>query len=224
MGKGILTPRQSDFLELVKGDGWLTKNFFLGGGTALSEFYLRHRMSEDLDFFSEEREVSPRAIHSFLRRIAPRLKIKSFETKDFGGVQMCFLKFAKNKTLKVDFSCYPFPPIERWTYFGKLRVASIYDITVDKLQTIGAKPRSRDYIDLYFILKDKNYQLPKILDDIRIKFDWVLEPFSLASQFMRVKDIKDKDFPKMLKPFDRKEMEEFFLGLAKSLEKEIFVA
>ena len=51
MGKSILTPKQFDFWELAKKDLWLTKNFFLGGGTALSEFYLHHRLSEDLDFF-----------------------------------------------------------------------------------------------------------------------------------------------------------------------------
>lgn len=32
----------------------ITDNFYLTGGTALSEFYLQHRLSEDLDFFSEQ--------------------------------------------------------------------------------------------------------------------------------------------------------------------------
>lgn len=36
------------------------------------------------------------------------------------------------------------------------------------------------------------------------------------------KRFKKGDFPKMLVPFDRKDMENFFLNLAKSLKKEIF--
>ena len=222
MGKNILTPRQSDFLELASKDPWLTKNFFLSGGTALSEFYLRHRLSEDLDFFSEK-EVSERNLRAFVQRLSSKLGVKKFTIGGIGGVQTYLLEFSKNQILKVDFSYYPFPPIERWTFFGKLRVASIYDIAVDKLQTIGAKARVRDYIDLYFILKEKNYQLGKILQDIRVKFDWILEPSTLASQFLRVKDLKDEGFPRTLKPFNRKKMEEFFLSLAKRLEKEIFV-
>jgi len=209
-------------LELAKKDSWLTKNFFLGGGTALSEFYLRHRLSEDLDFFSEK-EINERSLRSFLRKISGKLGIKGFEKRDFYGLEIYLLKFSRNQTLKVDFSYYPFPPVEKWTFLGKLRVASLYDIAVDKLQTIGAKARPRDYIDLYFILKEKGYKVNKILGDIRAKFDWTIEPSSLASSFMMIKDLKTGDFPKMLKPLDRKEMENFFLGLAKSLEKEIFV-
>lgn len=222
MEKSILTPRQFDFLELAEKDPWLTKNFFLSGGTALSAFYLHHRLSEDLDFFSEK-EVSERSIRAFLKKTSPKLGFKDFERKNFWGLEMYVLRFNRKEMLKVDFSYYPFPPIEKWTYFGKLRVASIYDIAVDKLQTIGSKVRPRDYIDLYFIFKEKGYQLKNLLDDIRIKFDLSIEISGLASSFLMVKDLKDEDFPRMLKSFDRKEMEEFFLSLARSLEKEIFV-
>lgn len=222
MEKSIFTPRQFDFLELAEKESWLTKNFFLGGGTALSAFYLHHRLSEDLDFFSEK-EISERSIRNFLKKISPKLGFKDFERKNFWGLEMYVLKFNKQEMLKVDFSYYPFPPIGKWTYFSKLRVASIYDIAVDKLQTIGSKVRPRDYIDLYFILKEKGYQLKNLLDDIRVKFDLSIEISSLASNFLMVKDLKNRDFPRMLKSFNRKEMEDFFLELAKSLEKEIFV-
>ncbi len=55
MGKTILTPKQFEFLELVKVEPQITKAFYLTGGTALSEFHLKHRLSEDLDFFIEEK-------------------------------------------------------------------------------------------------------------------------------------------------------------------------
>jgi hypothetical protein len=45
---------------------------------------------------------------------------------------------------------------------------------------------------------------------------------TLASQFIKVKELKQEEFPKMLVKFDTKDMERFFLGLAKSLEAEIF--
>ncbi|MEW5692252.1 MAG: nucleotidyl transferase AbiEii/AbiGii toxin family protein [Candidatus Hydrogenedentota bacterium] len=37
---------------------FFTQKFYLTGGTALSEFYLKHRISEDLDFFCENEEVN----------------------------------------------------------------------------------------------------------------------------------------------------------------------
>jgi len=45
---------------------------------------------------------------------------------------------------------------------------------------------------------------------------------NLANQLIRVKDIKKEDYPRVIVPFDINEMEKFFLGLAKSLEKDIF--
>lgn len=60
MGKTILTPKQSQFLELISQDKQITKRFYLTGGTALSEFYLQHRLSYDIDLFTEKEEVDRR--------------------------------------------------------------------------------------------------------------------------------------------------------------------
>ncbi|MEO0122442.1 MAG: nucleotidyl transferase AbiEii/AbiGii toxin family protein [candidate division WOR-3 bacterium] len=48
----ILTPLQQDFIRAFSKTK-LVENFFLTGGTALSAFYLFHRYSEDMDFFTE---------------------------------------------------------------------------------------------------------------------------------------------------------------------------
>lgn len=48
----ILTPLQRRFLAAFSQTA-LQRDFFLTGGTALAHFYLHHRLSEDLDFFTE---------------------------------------------------------------------------------------------------------------------------------------------------------------------------
>ncbi len=53
MGKNILTPSQHFVLDLAIREEDLTDWFYFTGGTALSQFYLHHRYSEDLDFFSQ---------------------------------------------------------------------------------------------------------------------------------------------------------------------------
>ena len=53
MGKTILTTIQQKALDSIASDTIVKNHFYLSGGTALATYYLHHRLSEDLDFFSE---------------------------------------------------------------------------------------------------------------------------------------------------------------------------
>ncbi len=225
MGKSILTTKQLDFLELAQAQKFIAQKFYLTGGTALSEFYFQHRLSEDIDLFSEE-EVNPRVVESFLQKISVKLGISKIIKQNYLGLYTYKLQYKDGKELKVDFNYYPFPEVEKGTYFKNLKVSSIYDIAVNKIHTVTMRSRSRDYIDLYFIFKHVNYVAAEYLQRIRLdsqaKFDWPLEIKNLITAFLKVKDFKEEEFPKMLVPFNRKDMEDFFLDLAKSLEGSIF--
>src|SRR3989344_5689675 len=192
MEQTILTPHQSQFLDLVASEKQLTKHFYLTGGTALSEFYYQHRLSEDLDFFNPEAEVNQPALEIFL----------------------------KKNLQKVDFNYYPFPRIEPGKKYKDVSIDSVYDIAANKLHTMFMKPRSRDYIDLYFILSREKYPLDKLIIAAKTKFDWHIDKVTLASQFLRTKDFDESAM--MLVPFDKKKMDNFFFDLAKSLNKDIF--
>ena len=54
----ILTPFQKQILTAV-GHSPLKSSFYLTGGTALAAYYLQHRYSEDLDFFTDAQEAVP---------------------------------------------------------------------------------------------------------------------------------------------------------------------
>ena len=77
MEKTILTPKQLEFLELIKIESEITKRFYLTGGTALSEFYLKHRLSEDIDLFTEENEVDQKLIEAYLKKFLLFYRSKS---------------------------------------------------------------------------------------------------------------------------------------------------
>src|SRR3989338_2635470 len=126
MGKTILTPKQLNFLELAQAQASITKGFYLTGGTALSEFYFKHRLSEDIDLFSE-REVEPSVVSAFLKHVGPRLGIAKAIGEVFLGLNTYKLQYRDGETLKVDFNYYPFPRIEKGVFFKKLEVSSIYD-------------------------------------------------------------------------------------------------
>jgi len=53
MAKKILSPLQRDILGFLSEQNIIRQQFYFGGGTVLSECYLHHRLSEDLDFFSD---------------------------------------------------------------------------------------------------------------------------------------------------------------------------
>lgn len=220
MGKSILTAKQLKFLEFVNKQKSVTENFYFTGGTALSEFYLHHRLSEDLDFFSLE-EVKQITVEAFLKKFSQKILLKEIKKKQFLGLFSYTLIYEDNEKLKIDFNYYPFPLIDKGLKFKNIIVDSLYDIAVDKLHTLFMKPRTRDYIDLYFIMKKENYLLPRLILDAKAKFDWDIDKVNLGSQFSRVRDLKDEDFPKMVVPFDKKDMENFFLKLAGSLKDQI---
>ena len=52
--KKILSKEQKKFLDLFSKQKKLTNVFYFTGGTALAYFYLPYRLSEGLDFFSEQ--------------------------------------------------------------------------------------------------------------------------------------------------------------------------
>lgn len=219
-GKSILTLHQREILEVISEEKYFTQRFYLAGGTALSEFYLKHRISEDLDLFSEKQEVSPLPILRFFEDKAEFLKIVKIEPKRVFGLYSFFLHFQDKEVLKVDFNYYPFPRIERGAKFNELEVESIYDIGVDKIHTVVLKPRARDFIDIYFIIKERKYSFEKLLMQAKAKFDWDISLIELGARF--IEGSKLTDYPRMLKKIDHQEWQSFFLEEAKKLKKEIF--
>lgn len=82
---------------------FLQKNFYLSGGTALAGFYLFHRYSEDLGFFSEN-EVDPMQINIFFKGIQKRFKVKEGQQK-FGISIDSLLDIAVNKLFTIYQRC-----------------------------------------------------------------------------------------------------------------------
>lgn len=216
----ILSKHQKRVLELIAREDYFAKRFYLAGGTALAEFYLQHRLSEDLDLFCEKQEVNSIPILRFFEQYKKTLGIRKIETSRILGLYTFFLHFHDGEILKVDFNYYPFKRIENGMKFYNLEIESLYDIGVDKVHTIVMKPRARDFIDIYFIIKEKDYSLDELLMQAKAKFDWDITALALGSRFMEAS--KSTDYPRMLKKIDHREWKEFFANEARKLKKEIF--
>jgi len=218
--ESILTPHQKEILDLISREKYFTERFYLAGGTALAEFYLKHRISEDLDLFSEKQEVNPIPIMRFFENRTESLQIEKIETKKVFGLYSFFFHFMDKTILKVDFNYYPFTRIKKGVKYNSLEIEDIYDIGVDKVHTVVLKPRARDFIDIYFIVKERDYNLRDLLMKAKAKFDWDITFIELGSRLLEAKDLTD--YPRMLKEINHQEWKEFFIKEAKKLKKEIF--
>lgn len=125
--------------------------FYLTGGTALSAFYLHHRLSDDLDFFTEG-DVETDPILSLLRSISEVQELK-LETKFDRKVFL--VSYRGGQKLRVEFTKYPFKTISPFMSVEGIHVDSMNDILANKLMALTDRKDIKDYVDIYFILKER---------------------------------------------------------------------
>lgn len=214
MGQNLtthFTKSQQTFLDLIAQEPFICDSFYLTGGTALSACYLNHRLSEDIDLFSQKPFVGEKVI-AIMAKIVKKLKA----TSEFSRVEDLYrydLGLEAGGKLKVDFSWYDFIPLEPPNNFGPLAVDSLTDIAVNKLLSISQRTASKDYVDLYFILKQ--WTVWDLRHGVEHKFKLELEPLYLSSLFTKVSDLSE--LPIMKKKLTLEELKAFFLKEAKRL-------
>ena len=219
MAGEILTPIQQRFIQLFSGSKFLKERFYLTGGIALAAYYLNHRYSEGLNFFSVE-PVDILAIEVFLKEIKSSLCISKVDFQQSFNRNLFFLH-TKKEILKTEFTYFPFEQVEKPVLKDGIFVDSLVDLGVNKAFIISQNPRSRDFIDLYLILAGhKEFSFDRFLKLARIKFDVQIDPIQLGSQLVRAKDIQD--LPRMFQEIGHQRWRDYFIERAKSLSKDIF--
>jgi hypothetical protein len=124
--------------------GIILKNrFVLAGGTALA-LQLGHRLSIDLDFFTQ----SEFSTESILQEIQ-KLRLNPQVLQEERGALTTIIEGAK-----VSMFHYPYAFIDKIVNIKGAPVAGILDIASMKIIAISQRGAKRDFIDLYFILQD----------------------------------------------------------------------
>ncbi|KKQ92515.1 MAG: hypothetical protein UU16_C0004G0022 [Candidatus Woesebacteria bacterium GW2011_GWA2_40_7] len=194
-------------------------NFYLTGGTALAGYYLNHRYSEDLDFFSTE-EFTFVDVANFIFSSKKELGYTTIERLKT-NVNGFKLKWNNGEELIIDFVYYSFPQLGKPSYFRGVKIDSIKDIYANKVETILLRKKARDFIDLYEIAKRKKWRLKRALDLHRIKFDIKISEVELVKNLLKVNELED--FPRMKIKLDRQKMIRFFENEARKLGEKILL-
>jgi len=208
----VLTREQQIILSEVSKESYFTI-FYFTGGTALSAFYLQHRYSEDLDFFSEDK-FDIRRVESIIDVLSKKYNFE-YTSEFIEIVQIFMIKFKNKEPLKADFATYPYRKIEKEKVFDGIKVDSLIDIAVNKLHTVNQRTTVKDFVDLYFLLH--RFSFWDLREGIRIKFRQKLEPFIFASDFLKVEEFDT--LPRMIKPLTLDELKSFFRKKAKEIGK-----
>ncbi len=217
MDNQILTQDQVAFLERIGKTPFLTERFYLTGGTPLAAFYLWHRYSEDLDFFSEQ-EVDISTLNAFWHDVKADLGILKIDAQQNYNRNMFFFQLERG-VLKAEFTYFPFPRIETGPVHFVIETESMIDIAVNKLFTIYQRTKARDYIDLYCLCRKQGYKITDLIAKARMKFDYHIDPLQLVTQFYKAKNAPD--MPRMILDVPASEWQGFYLDEIKKLQSKI---
>ena len=207
----FLNKEQKSILDGLKENQLIRSNFYFTGGTALSEFYLQHRYSEDLDFFREN-IFDHQLILSMMNNLKRKYKFR-FESESVEQVYMFYLEFQSGIQIKVDFNTYPYKRLKKGSLINGIYVDSLLDIAVNKLLTITQRNDIKDFVDFYYL--EPKFGIWDLIEGVSVKFQMELEPWFLPTDFLKIEDFPA--LPKMIKPLKLSDLKTYFRARAKEL-------
>ncbi len=222
------SPAQRAILIRLADHPQISKHFFLTGGTALSVFYLHHRTSDDLDLFAVD-PVELSEISFWIRTVWQANHAIIRATLEFLSVLI--------EDVKVDFAIdalseggerarVPLFPIKKVSEQVEqdeksVSIDTLKNIGANKLCTIVSRTEPKDFVDLYFLLKDIPDLSFEYLFEVARKREALLDdPPTAAYQLeesIRFVRKHTQLLPRLRRPFDLEQMLAFYEDMAKKM-------
>ena len=141
MHSEILTKEQQELLPLIK---LFSKKYYLVGGTAIA-LNIGHRRSIDFDLFTDQ-DIKRKSIGNVIEKSGFKVEKLLYEAFDqmhviINSVKITFFNFSHEIHPVIDFN-------------GIIGIPSLLDLAAMKTYALGGRAKWKDYVDLYFILKD----------------------------------------------------------------------
>jgi hypothetical protein len=186
MHNEILSNNQKKLLPLVK---QFQADFYLVGGTAIA-LHLGHRRSFDFDLFSPH-PFNTQAIRTQIKKTAPITKT--------------FIESQGEMTLLVNetrFTVFEFRyPIDHPVKFNEtITLPELKTLAAMKAFALGFRPKWKDYLDLYFLLKQ--FSLTEIVKTAESIFGGEFNHKLFREQLAYHKDISYSDEAIMMPGFE----------------------
>lgn len=158
------------------------KKGYLAGGTALA-LQIRHRYSFDFDIFLD-REVQKK---DYL------LLKKYFTVKEVGPNTSEQLSIITKDEIGITLVFYPYKPLFSPIKTESLPLSFYKDIMVDKAFTIGRRATWRDYVDMFWLLREKYISLSETIELAKKKFQEEFNEKLFLEQLVYFNDLRKFD-------------------------------
>lgn len=184
------------------------QDFTLVGGTALA-LQMGHRISVDFDLFL--RKELPPSLRQRVRSAFGRFPIKIvFRSKNqlnasIGGATVTFFS-------------YPFPVFRKHLKWEGTKMLPISTIAVMKAYALGHRATYKDYVDLYFILREKHCLLNWIIHTAKKVYGDEFGIRLFLEQLVYLKDVHETTIRFLKKPVTKTEVEKFFCQEIKKIK------
>lgn len=222
MPKGNIIEKLENQLCRILESNILPQESYLAGGTAVY-FYLNHRVSVDLDFFSPK-SFNPEIFIYNMKKYFDNVYVELME-KD--SVILYILK----EKIKFSLFFFPFELLHK-TQSHILQnniicpLASLKDIEAMKAVAISQRGSAKDFIDLYFLLKRTRHEFDDIVKYVMKKYDIKSDyEYQLRTSFVYFDDaekeideiimVKKKEKNGKLKEDEWKKIKSFFVDYIK---------
>jgi len=190
-------------LEKIGGSSF-AKDFYLAGGTALA-LHLGHRQSIDLDWFSGQ-NFSNEKIKKNLALLG-NFKLLNEEKDTIHGTL---------DEIRVSFFHYGYNLLFPLIKFGNIDLADERDIAAMKIDAISSRGSKKDFIDLYFLLK--NYSLAELIDFFEKKYKNIeYNKLHILKSFSYFDDAESDPAPVMIQDIEWGKIKEVIADKAKKL-------
>ena len=138
MHKEILNKEQIELLEALKK---FKREYYLVGGTAIA-LHIGHRESIDFDLF-KEKSIRKKDIFTKLKNVDYKVSFS-----DYNQVNMIA------NGVKITFFSFPYPVPLSAELKGILKMPDLLTLAAMKAFALGRRAKWKDYVDLYFIIKN----------------------------------------------------------------------
>lgn len=169
----------------------LKDRFYWTGGTLLAHYYLHHRKSFDLDFFSDH-AFTRENLTPFLVDVKKALKVDSLvERKIYDRWE--FVLPDRDPTLRFEFVHYNHEKVRLSPLapYRGLMIDSLADMATNKVMAYLDRNQPKDLLDLYVLLKKRKFTVPKLLSLLNQKFGVHISEFTFWTE--STKQLKNLD-------------------------------
>lgn len=199
MHKEILDNNQLSLLDLVKS---FRREFYLVGGTAIA-LHIGHRRSIDFDLF----KATPFQTKKILDKIQKQ-EHKYLITRNVSGQLNLIIS-----DVKFTFFEYPYIIEASEDFEKKIKLPTLLDLAAMKAFALGRRSKWKDYVDLYFILKN-HFTFNEISTRAEVLFDQQFSGKLFRGQLSYFDDINYEEEVEYLIPHPptENEIKEFLIN------------